>query len=98
MVVMAIPGAVLVFEPTVRYAFYLHAARSLHVSALADQHLGGAVMWVGGGLAMFALALTAVMRELAAEERRQRRRDEHAAQMPRAAVAQAAAPRGMAQR
>jgi cytochrome c oxidase assembly factor CtaG len=75
MVAMAIPGALLAFQTTVRYTYYLADARPLHVSALADQHLAGAMMWIGGGLAMFALAATVVMQALLTEERRQRRRD-----------------------
>jgi cytochrome c oxidase assembly factor CtaG len=77
MVAMAIPGALLTFAPTVRYAFYLKPARALGRSALADQHLAGAIMWVGGGIAVFALALGVAMSAMLAEERRQRRRELH---------------------
>jgi putative membrane protein len=77
MVVMAIPGALLTFAPTVRYPFYLAPARSLGRSALADEHLAGAIMWVGGGIVMFALALSVGMSAMLAEERRQRRRELH---------------------
>lgn len=77
MVAMAIPGSLLTFAPTVRYAFYLKPARVLGRSALADQHLAGAIMWVGGGIVMFALALGLVMSAMLAEERRQQRRELH---------------------
>jgi cytochrome c oxidase assembly factor CtaG len=77
MVVMTIPGGLLTFSPTVRYAFYLKPARALGRSALADQHLAGAIMWVGGGIVMFALALGVAMSAMLAEERRQQRRESH---------------------
>lgn len=77
MAVMAVPGAFLTFSETVRYPFYLAPARELGRSALADQHLAGAIMWVGGGIAMFALALVVAASAMLAEERRQRRRESH---------------------
>jgi cytochrome c oxidase assembly factor CtaG len=78
MVVMAVPGALLTFSTSVRYRFYLTPARALGRSALSDQHLAGAIMWVGGGIVMFALALTLAMGAMLAEERHQQRRDLHA--------------------
>jgi cytochrome c oxidase assembly factor CtaG len=99
MVVMAVPGALLAFTSTVRYPFYAAASRSLHVSALSDQHLAGAVMWIGGGLAIFTLAAIVAMQALLAEERRQLRRELYAADQPsRAPSAGPAAPRGMVPR
>jgi cytochrome c oxidase assembly factor CtaG len=77
MTAMAVPGAVLTFSESVRYPFYLAPARALGRSALADQHLAGAIMWVGSGLAMFALALGVTLSAMLAEERRQRRRELH---------------------
>ncbi len=74
---MAVPGALLTFSAGVRYPFYLAPARALGRSALADQHLAGAIMWIGGGVAMFALALAVTMGAMLAEERRQRRRELH---------------------
>jgi putative copper resistance protein D len=79
MTVMTVVGAVLAFAPTLRYPYYLGPARTLHVSALADQHLAGVVMWVGGGVLGSALMLIVVMRALLEEERRQQRRDRYAA-------------------
>jgi cytochrome c oxidase assembly factor CtaG len=75
MTAMAIPGAVLTFDPTVRYPFYLAPARALGRSAIEDQHIAGAIMWVGSGVAMFAFALSVTMTAMLAEERRQRRRE-----------------------
>jgi putative membrane protein len=77
MIVMAIPGALLTFAPTIRYAFYLRPAQALARSTLTDQHLAGAIMWVGGGIVMFALALGVAMSAMLAEERRQQRRELH---------------------
>jgi putative membrane protein len=78
MVLMAVPGALLTFATSVRYSHYLAPARALGRSALADQQLAGVVMWIGGGLAMFALALGLAMQAMLAEERLQRRRESHA--------------------
>jgi cytochrome c oxidase assembly factor CtaG len=75
MAAMAVPGALLSFQATVRYESYADAAATVRADALADQHLAGAVMWIGGGLVLFALAATVVMRALLAEERRQRNRE-----------------------
>ncbi|HEX4466566.1 MAG TPA: cytochrome c oxidase assembly protein [Solirubrobacteraceae bacterium] len=77
MTAMAVPGAVLTFSESVRYPFYLAPAHALGRSALADQHLAGAIMWVGSGLAMFALALFVTLSAMLAEEHRQRRRELH---------------------
>jgi cytochrome c oxidase assembly factor CtaG len=75
MTVTAIPGVLLTFSTSVRYPFYLAPARALGRSALSDQHLAGVIMWVGGSVVMFALALTVAMQAMLAEERRQRRRE-----------------------
>jgi putative membrane protein len=77
MAVMAIPAALLTFATSVRYPYYLAPARALGRSALSDQHLAGAIMWVGGGILMFLLALAVAMQAMLAEERRQRRRELH---------------------
>jgi cytochrome c oxidase assembly factor CtaG len=75
MAAMALPGALLTFATSVRYPYYVAPARALGRSALADQHMAGAIMWVGGGVVVFALALALAMRALHEEERRQRRRE-----------------------
>jgi putative membrane protein len=77
MTVMSIPGALLSFATSVRYTFYLAPAHALGRSALADQHLAGVIMWVGGGVLMFALAVVLAMQAMLAEERRQQRRELH---------------------
>jgi putative copper resistance protein D len=79
MTAMALPGALLAFSQSVRYPHYLATTRALGRSALTDQQLGGAVMWVGGGLALFALALILTLAAMVAEERRQQRRELHLA-------------------
>lgn len=75
---MGIVGALLDLSDRVRYPAYEAPARALHVSALADQHLAGAIMWVGGGLAATGLTVALVWSALAREERRQRAREAHA--------------------
>jgi putative membrane protein len=77
MTAMAVPGALLTFEASPRYHSYAAPARALGRSALSDQHVAGAIMWVGSGVAMFALALAVAMAAMLAEERRQRRRELH---------------------
>jgi cytochrome c oxidase assembly factor CtaG len=84
MTAMAVPGAVLTFARTVRYPHYLHTAHLLGRSALTDQQLGGAIMWVGGTLAMFALALYVTFDAMLAEERRARRRESYRTGVARA--------------
>ena len=79
MVVMAVPGALLTFDPSVRYRFYVAPARALGVSALSDEHIAGVIMWVGGGAVMLTIALVIAMRAMVAEERRQRRRERYEA-------------------
>jgi putative membrane protein len=77
MSVMAIPGVLLSFATSVRYPFYLAPARALGRSALTDEHLAGVIMWVGGGVLTFALAVTVAMHAMLAEERRQQRRERY---------------------
>jgi cytochrome c oxidase assembly factor CtaG len=79
MTAMAAPGALLTFAATLRYPFYAAPAHALGRSALADEHAAGAIMWVAGGVVMFALALAVSASAMLAEERRQRRRDLYAA-------------------
>jgi putative membrane protein len=78
MVPMTAVGALLSSDQHVRYRHYLAPARALGRSALADQRLAGAIMWVGGGLAMTALAIGVAMAAMLAEERRQRAREARA--------------------
>ncbi len=75
MTAMTVPSAALTFETHVAYRFYLAPARALGRSALQDQHVAGAIMWVAGGVPLAALALALALAAMLAEERRQRRRE-----------------------
>jgi cytochrome c oxidase assembly factor CtaG len=75
MVPMTVVGALLWSETHVRYRAYVAPARALGRSALADQHLAGVAMWVGGGLISVALSISLALYAMLAEERRQRRRE-----------------------
>lgn len=67
MVPMGLVGAWLASAPDVRYRSYLAAAHAWGRSAMGDQQLAGALMWVGGGLplagAVVALAWSSLRRE-----------------------------------
>lgn len=69
---MSLVGVVLASGSHVRYA------ADAGPGALADQHTAGAFMWVGGTALETLVLLVAAGLALAAEERRQRRRDLHA--------------------
>lgn len=88
MVPMSAVGAYLNRAPTVVYAGYAEAARTLGISALGDQAQAGAIMWVGSGVVMMAVGLWSVMSALAAEERRQRALDVRAARLERLALSE----------
>ncbi|HEX3518092.1 MAG TPA: cytochrome c oxidase assembly protein [Solirubrobacteraceae bacterium] len=77
MTVMFIPAALFMFDEHVRYPFYLAPARTLHRSALSDQHAAGMIMLFAGGVAMAALAILVAMEAMILEERRQQRRDQY---------------------
>jgi putative copper resistance protein D len=79
MLPMAIIGAYLNRHTSVVYAPYGAAARTLGVSAVNDQALAGAIMWVIGNTIMVGVGLWAVMVSLIAEERRQQTREARAA-------------------
>jgi putative membrane protein len=74
---MAYAGVVLSSEDHVRYAAYLAPARRLGISALADQHAAGAMMWVGGSAIAAVLTLVAAWSALIQEERRAVAREAH---------------------
>lgn len=67
---MAFPGVVLSIDEHVRYAAYLAPAHRLGISALADQHVAGTMMWVGGSTVAAILTLVAAWSALLQEERR----------------------------
>lgn len=83
---MALVGGYLDRNPTLVYAPYGPAARTLGVSPLTDQAQAGAIMWVGGSLVMVAVALWMALATMVAEERRQQRLDRRQAEA-RAGVA-----------
>ncbi|MBX5470387.1 MAG: cytochrome c oxidase assembly protein [Thermoleophilaceae bacterium] len=75
---MAFVGAVMSFSDHPLYAEYVAPARALGRSALSDQKDAGALMWVGGKLAMALLLLVSAWLILRREERRARAREAHA--------------------
>jgi len=75
---MAFAGVVLSIDEHVRYVAYLAPARRLGISALADQHAAGALMWAGGGTIAAALTIVAAWIALVQEERRARAREARA--------------------
>ena len=70
MVPMTLIGAYLYRDPTVLYQPYVAAARTVGISAIADQQDGGAIMWVLGSIVMVVAGLWQAMAALVAEERR----------------------------
>jgi putative membrane protein len=58
-------GALLTFSPSVWYAHPAGGPETLGLDPLADQQLGGLIMWVPGGLAYIVTALAIVARWLA---------------------------------
>jgi putative membrane protein len=72
---LGVVGAVLTAAGGPIYPTYDRAAAALGISAVDDQQLAGAVMWVGGGYALVVATLAAVWAALTLEERRTRRRE-----------------------
>jgi putative membrane protein len=81
---LGVVGAILTTVGSPVYAPYESAAATLGVSAVDDQQLAGAVMWVGGGYALVVATLATVWAALALEERRTRAREAY--EEPRAAA------------
>ena len=48
--IMKLAGAPIALAPTVIYPWYTEGPHPLGLTALADQELGGLLMWVGAGL------------------------------------------------
>lgn len=63
-------AAVITFSPRVLYPFYDQEERLWGISALADQQMGGALMWVGDGMAYFLAISVLFFALLEQEERR----------------------------
>jgi cytochrome c oxidase assembly factor CtaG len=78
MVPMSIVSAVLMSGDSARYPTYARITPRLGSSALSDQRLGAAIMWVGGGLVMAAIAVVMAWRAWDEEERRTRARERYA--------------------
>jgi cytochrome c oxidase assembly factor CtaG len=78
MIPMSAVGAALLSTDTVAYAPYLGPARTLGISALADQRSGATIMWLGGTLVLVAATLAAAWTALLREERRARAREAQA--------------------
>ncbi|VTU41222.1 cytochrome c oxidase assembly factor CtaG [Variovorax sp. PBS-H4] len=68
-------GALLTLAPSPWYASYFESAFAFGFDPLEDQQLGGLVMWVPGGLAYLAAALTVAARWLAGRGSAGPRRD-----------------------
>jgi cytochrome c oxidase assembly factor CtaG len=75
MLPMAIVGVGLLIADAVVYPTYASTAPAHGVSALADQHEGGSIMWLWGTLALAAAVLVAGWWGVVREERMQRRRE-----------------------
>ena len=75
MVPMTVVGVALGETQHVVYPVYAAPARALQLSALADQHRAGALMWVASSAFMAAAALWLAWLALTAEEQRARRRE-----------------------
>jgi cytochrome c oxidase assembly factor CtaG len=79
MMPMALVGAYLNRHATLMYPPYRGPAHALGISALDDQAVAGAIMWVIGNTIMVAVGLWAAVAAMVAEERRQLARDARAA-------------------
>jgi putative membrane protein len=66
---MSLAGALITLSTRVLYPFYLTAPRVWGLSPIADQQLGGLLMWVVGTLALWATATVVWFRWSAREER-----------------------------
>nr|WP_246298459.1 cytochrome c oxidase assembly protein [Nocardioides panaciterrulae] len=75
MVPMAMTGFFIFAAPHLSYPFYAHVARPFGPGPLADQHLGGILMWSTSMVLSAAWLVVAGNGWLAAEDRRTRRAD-----------------------
>lgn len=78
MPLMSVVGVILETDAAPRYTWYLTPAREMGVSALADQRLAGALMWIAGTTAMGAIALSVAWRSIVVEEDRAQTRETYA--------------------
>ena len=65
---MSLVGALITLAQSVLYPFYLTAPRLWGLSPVADQQLGGLLMWVVGALALWGAATVVWFRWCAREE------------------------------
>lgn len=72
---MSAISALLVYADAPRYRSYAVSARELGISALADQQVAGAYMWVFGSLLMVTATVAIGWQALLREERRQQALD-----------------------
>jgi len=79
MVPMAMVGFFIFAAPRLSYPFYAHVDRPFGPGPLADQHLGGILMWSSSMVLSAAWLVVAGNRWLSADERRTRRSDPVAA-------------------
>lgn len=63
-------GALLTFSPTVLYPIYIESAGRWGLTALADQQLGGLIMWVPAGAILLLSGLVLLAQWLRAIEKR----------------------------
>lgn len=66
---MSVTGALITLSDSVLYPFYAEAPRVWELSALADQQIGGLLMWVPGGLVLWGAMTVVWFRWGAWEER-----------------------------
>jgi putative membrane protein len=66
MVAMSLVGALITFSPRPIYAPHAVTTVAWGLSQLEDQQLGGAIMWVPGGVVFLAAALAPIFRALGA--------------------------------
>lgn len=78
MPLMSVVGVILETDPAPRYHQYLAPAHRLGISALSDQRLAGALMWIAGTLLMGVVALGAAWHAMVAEEHRATAREAYA--------------------
>ncbi|HWH10964.1 MAG TPA: cytochrome c oxidase assembly protein [Solirubrobacteraceae bacterium] len=86
---MSVVGVILETDGVPRYEAYVAPARRLGISALGDQRLAGALMWVAGTTVMGVIALSVAWRSIVAEERRAVARESYVDQAERTAEPQA---------
>jgi cytochrome c oxidase assembly factor CtaG len=63
-------GALITFAPAPLYSGYFATAAAAGLTPLEDQHLGGLIMWVPGGMVMLMIGLTLFGHWLGAAEQR----------------------------